>query len=252
MHEAEVAQSGTPRGVGIRGVPNWEAKRGPTSEGEELAAEEAKPERQVDPSVSRAKFEREVRAYRAQEATYRERGWFLIRAEFPEVLVLMSSPRVQPWGIQYTLRFDFTDYDLLPPSLQFVNPFTLAPLSVGAVLAIFQKREDPKDAGDVEKALAHENGAGGLSPGQAAPPQLLQPLNLVQGHGGDHPAFLCVPGTREYHAHPYHSNDPWLAHRGTGPGSLYYLLDVVWRHGILPFVGYQILFQPRHDPRLIQ
>lgn len=37
----------------------------------------------VDPEVSRAKFDREVAAYRQLEATYQKRGWLLLRGEIP-------------------------------------------------------------------------------------------------------------------------------------------------------------------------
>lgn len=239
MPEAHVADGAASRGSPSEGASQDESQDAPAPEHEKQAPVDPSPERLVDPSVSRAKFEREVRQYRAQEATYRKRGWFLVRAEFPEVLVLMSSPHVQPWGIQYALLLDFTDYDLLPPSVKFVDPFTLDPLPLNAVLALWQKRERPGGGGGDPNDVNLENGAGPAPEAQAAPVQLVQPLNLVQGHP-DRPAFLCVQGTREYHAHPYHSNDPWGAHRGKGPGSLFYLLDVIWRHGILPFGGYQI------------
>lgn len=210
---------------------------------------ESSPERLVDPAVSQAKFSREIRAYRAREAEYRARGWLLIRAEFPEVFVLMAAPHIQQTPIIYGLLLDFRDYDLIAPSLRFVNPFTGEPLSVKHVRPLFQRRiAAAVDVNGHQTPVpldTSDQGGNGDAPARAASapaPALArpeQPANLVQGHG-DHPAFLCVAGTREYHAHPYHSNDPWLAHRGSGRGTLHYLLNIVWRHGIAPLAGYQI------------
>ena len=41
----------------------------------------------VDPTVSRAKFDREIADYRSFEADYRSRGWFLVKADWPLVIV---------------------------------------------------------------------------------------------------------------------------------------------------------------------
>ena len=196
----------------------------------------------VDPAISRVKFEREVAEYRAHAGEYEQRGWFMLEAEFPVIFVVMAAPNVQWAPVQYGLQFDFRNYDLLAPSLRFVNPFTREPLAVQQVPPLLQARVVSPPINQTEA-------------GEATPPNefVIQRdlTNLVQGHDG-HPAFLCVAGTREYHAHPYHSNDPWLAHRGTGPGRLYYLLDIVWRHGVLP-LGWQVSFNfaPRVDPNRV-
>lgn len=222
----------------------------------------ATPERLVDPAVSRAKFAREIDAYRAREAEYRTRGWFLVRAEFPEVFVLMAAPQLRPTTIVYGLLLDFRDYDLIAPALRFVNPFTGESLPVKDVPRVHKRLAVAPAAVNGRQAPAAEGGpccdSNADAPAQRpVAPQVAPPDqfgNFVQGHG-DHPAFLCVAGTREYHAHPYHSNDPWLAHRGTGPGTLHYLLNIVWRHGVIPLVSYQIQVSvnmvPQADPRRI-
>lgn len=46
----------------------------------------------VDPAVSRAKFDRELAQYRALEDDYLRRGWWLLKAEFPEVFAVFASP----------------------------------------------------------------------------------------------------------------------------------------------------------------
>jgi len=48
------------------------------------------------------------------------------------------------------------------------------------------------------------------------------------------PGFLCLPGTRAYHAHPAHTGDPWEIHRAVGEGKLFNLLETVWRYGTAP------------------
>jgi len=158
----------------------------------------------VDPSVSRAKFDREVRNYRAMESEYLRRGWILLQATFPQVAVLFAAPQIVPTPIILGVIVDFTNYDFWAASVRFVHPFTLAPLSLGEMPTAFWKRN--------------------------APP-------LLQSHQDQVP-FLCVRGVREYHNHPAHSNDPWLAYRGTGVGTLYQILDILHRHGIAPLTGF--------------
>jgi hypothetical protein len=78
----------------------------------------------VDPEVSRAKFDREVAAYRDMGAIYRKRGWLLLDAQFPEVFVAFAATKIRPAPIVAAVVVDFTDYDLQPPSVRFVDPFT--------------------------------------------------------------------------------------------------------------------------------
>ena len=42
---------------------------------------------------SRTKFDREIADYRAFEADYRTRGWFLVKAEWPVVIVVLASDK---------------------------------------------------------------------------------------------------------------------------------------------------------------
>lgn len=158
----------------------------------------------VDPTISRAKFDREVRNYRAMDSEYLRRGWILLKASFPKVVVLFAAPQIVPTPLILGVIIDFTNYDFWAASVRFVHPFTLAPLSLGEIPTAFWKRN-------------------------AAP--------LLQSHQDQVP-FLCVRGVREYHDHPAHSNDPWLAYRGTGVGTLYHILDVIHRHGMAPFTGF--------------
>src|SRR5207249_10301979 len=82
------------------------------------------PDQFVDPQVSRAKFDRELTEYRQLEADYRRRGWLLVRAEFPSVHVVLATPQLTPPAIVTGVAFDYTNYDMRPPSVRLVDPFT--------------------------------------------------------------------------------------------------------------------------------
>jgi hypothetical protein len=48
-----------------------------------------------------------------------------------------------------------------------------------------------------------------------------------QTHPDTGKPFLCLPGLREYHAHPSHQNDPWDNLKGKASYSLLYLVHRV-------------------------
>src|SRR5206468_200187 len=50
----------------------------------------------VDPEVSRRKFDQEIAEYRRLEPTHLRRGWWLLSAEFPTVLVAFAAPQLRP------------------------------------------------------------------------------------------------------------------------------------------------------------
>lgn len=114
------------------------------------------------------------------------------------------------------VRFDYSDFDIRPPSVRFIDP------SSGA------------DRSPIVRAL---------TPTPDGPRDLL--LNEHPVHGRP---FLCVPGVREYHDHPQHSGDLWELHRGSGEGSLAALCDLIWRtmaQNVIGFnVGVQVLPPP--------
>ncbi|MET0399068.1 MAG: putative metal-binding protein [Longimicrobiaceae bacterium] len=215
------------------------------------------PEPLVDPAVSRAKFDRQVADYRSMEREYLRRGWMMVRAEFPEVAVVFAAPHLQPRGVLFGVVVDFTNYDLWAPSVRFVDPFTLEPLRIQEMAGHpILKRPRPSIPVNVVQAAVgdvHPGGAAAMpvhpgGPGVQvhfqAPPQ-----NLLLSHEDGKP-FLCVAGVREYHEHPFHSNDPWLAHRMTGAGSLYHILNVIYRHGVVPLHSwdYQVSVQYTGHP----
>jgi hypothetical protein len=193
------------------------------------------PEQFVDSEVSRTKFEREVSEFRALEETYLARGWVLTHAQFPLARVLMCAPQLKPPAIIVEVEFDYTNYDVEPPSVTLVEPFTHRP---------YKLEELPTK---LNRTIQQPAGAA-LPPGFPAMPagaQILMNIQqpLMQAEEGQIP-FLCIAGVREYHAHPAHSGDLWELHRASSAGRLIRLLDVIHRYGIAPLAGYQIQLTP--------
>ncbi|MBA3752773.1 MAG: hypothetical protein H0X01_01195 [Nitrospira sp.] len=176
----------------------------------------------VDPSVSRRKFQREVDELRTHEAVYRERGWYLAEATYPRLMVVMGAPQTRPPLIAFGVLFDFTNYDLWPPEVTLVDPFTAAPYK----------------AGELPTHLLRKRAA--ATPGQPDPPPLRM---MIWGDAGSIP-FICLPGIRAYHAHPSHTGDSWLLHRTTGAGRLHHILDILHRYGSQKIVlGIHVVMQ---------
>lgn len=184
----------------------------------------------VDPTVSRTKFDREIREYRGMEAEYRRRGWFLVRAEFPHVLVVLTAPRLKPPAIITGVRFDYTNYDAEPPSVRLVNPFTDEP---------YRARELPTQ---LERAIQGDEIS---MPGLPGNLRLKAAQPLMQAYGPEEIPFLCLAGVREYHEHPAHSGDAWELHRIIGAGRLLRLLNVIHQYGVEPIKGYGVNLVPQ-------
>lgn len=192
----------------------------------------------ADPDVSRAKFDHELAAYRHHRDLYIRRGWWLVHADFPEVFVVMGTSRAWPAFVPFGVRLDFTGYDLVPPSVTLVNPFTRQPLTHAELTAIAMP---PPGPGAPLTIL----GRAELKPAEDG--QMIVVSDLLQGVTDDPSVtpFVCLPGVREYHQHPAHTDDPWNAHRGTGEGTLYFLLDTIARHGVDPITGLAVQVQTR-------
>jgi Predicted metal binding domain len=192
------------------------------------------PEQFVDPQVSRAKFDRELAEYQQLETDYRRRGWLLVKAEFPLVLVVLAAPQLTPPAIVTGVAFDYTNYDLRPPSVRLVDPFTAVPYKANELPTHLKRSVDP-----------------GTSPLQGfqlplgAQMRFIAQQPLMQWYGTDDVPFLCIAGVREYHDHPGHSGDAWELHRRTGAGRLVRILDTISKYGVQPISDYQVSLQPR-------
>jgi len=169
----------------------------------------------VDPEVTRRKFERELELWREQEDVYRRRGWLLLGEDELNVDIgflgrLPIGAQVIP-AMSACVRIDFTDYDLSPPSVEFIDPMTGEP-APPQVQALVGTDEGPRDL-------------------------------VVQSHPETGRAFFCVPGVRQYHEHPQHSGDSWLVHRATGEGRLATICDRIWRSMARNLLGVQLNLQ---------
>lgn len=188
----------------------------------------------VDPVVSRSKFEREVAEYRGLEADYRQRGWMLLRAEYPEILIALAAPQLTPPAVITGVRFDYSNYDVRPPSVRLVNPFTSEPYKTKELPTVL-KRSVETGAPPIPGLM--------LPPGAQARFVAQQPL--MQSYGPEDMPFLCIGGVREYHDHPGHSGDAWELHRKSGAGRLVRLLEVITKYGVQPISDYQVTLVPQ-------
>lgn len=178
-------------------------------------------EQSIDSRVSRVKFDREITAYRRLEDTYMQRGWFLVRATFPEVFILLVARQLNPSPVVFGAKFDFTDYDFRPPSVRIVDPFTSKP---------FKAKELTEPAKLWRKGVVKNQEI--QTPQGRVTVQVPQMQQLMQFHDPDAVPFLCLAGVREYHEHPAHTGDNWLLHRTKGEGTLFHILSVLSKYGV--------------------
>ena len=186
----------------------------------------------TDPAVSRRKFDRELAEYRQLSEEYRRRGWFLVEAEFPNVLVVFAAAKLKPPALVLGVKFNYTNYDALPPSVKLVDPFTGEP---------YKFKELPTT---LNRALpAQQIALPGMPADQRMMVGSVQPY--MQAHGPDEIPFLCIAGVLEYHSHPAHTGDLWELHRASGAGRLVRLLDIIHRYGVEPITGYGVQLIPQ-------
>jgi hypothetical protein len=183
----------------------------------------------VERSVSVRKFDREIVDYDKLDHEYRQRGWILLRAHFPIVLVLMVARQLPVPAIVMAVRLDYSNYDFEPPSVQLVDPFSL----------------EPYRAANLPTRLDRQVAAPGapLLPPGSPQIQMVQVQPYVQWHSPDDIPFVCIPGVREYHRHPAHSGDPWELHRRAGAGRLVRILEIIHRYGVAPIDNFAIQLQ---------
>ncbi|MDX8541546.1 putative metal-binding protein [Mesorhizobium abyssinicae] len=192
----------------------------------------------VDPEVSQAKFDREIGRFRAQVNFYRAQGCFLTEATFPSAFFIFATPKLKPRVIGAAVEIDFSNYDLRPPSLVFVDPFTLQPIARKDLqLRMLRRPPLPGTPPEMIATLIQQNAV---------------PLtDFIQSNGPDDPPFLCMAGIREYHDNPAHSGDSWLLHRGSGEGSLAFILDKIIKYGTGPVDQLQIQLQTVVGPMAV-
>jgi hypothetical protein len=169
----------------------------------------------VPNKVSTGKFAKELENWDLNAESYGRRGWLMLErnetsvtiaflAQLPLAVAVVSM-------IAACVRFDYSNYDLWPPSLTFIDPFTREPTQP-FLGALYAEVDGPRNA------LA------GLHPMTGMP-------------------FLCLPGVREYHAHPQHSGDDWLLHRAAGEGRLAVLCDHIWQRMVRTVIGLRVQLQ---------
>jgi hypothetical protein len=122
------------------------------------------------------------------------------------------------------VKLNFTNYNVEPPSVQFVDPLTEVGLTVDELLVRLLRRRLPK-------------APTGEDTGSKNPVPEIE--SLVAHHPPGNIPFLCIPGVKEYHDHPFHSNDPWLAHKDRGEGTLGFILDQIVKYGTEPIDSFQ-------------
>lgn len=172
----------------------------------------------VDGDVTRVKFNRELAAWQANPDRT-ARGWILLSVEdavpavevaFLAKLSVTGNAAALP-AVVCAVRISYDNYDLLPPSVMFIDVFTRKAANP-QTRAILGTPEGPRDV-------------------------------LIDAHPATLRPFLCVPGVREYHDHPQHTGDDWFLHRASRAGSLWTICDRIWRLMVRNVVGLNVSVQ---------
>ena len=166
----------------------------------------------ADPEVTKIKFASEVSKFNAVAEIYRSKGIICTKVSFPDIYFIFAIPKLIPSSIVYSVRINFTNYDVEPPSVVFINPFT----------------EELVRRDQVPIAFIQVNKGNPF-----------QPIDLLQGDGnGNIVPFYCIPGVREFHNHSAHSGDSWFLYRTRGEGNLLFIIDQLYNHSIGIAKGY--------------
>lgn len=174
----------------------------------------------MEPEVSLIKFKEEMGDFHKIRNDWREKGVFLIHEDYPIVEFMFTTPKLNPSAIAFAVRIDFTNYDIEPPSLKFICPFTKRMLNRQEILLKFFQIKMPDKVNPnvpIQNQIQHQD--------------LLQ---------GNEKPFFCIPGVKEYHDHPAHSGDSWLLYRTKGEGRLGFILDQLYNHSIALISSYQV------------
>jgi hypothetical protein len=172
----------------------------------------------VEPGVTQAKFAKELENWK-QQKEFAERGWILLREDLmvPMVEIAMLAKVSTSSGSTFlpvvacAVRLTYDNYDLLPPSMTFIDVFTRQP-SFPHTRAFLSTPEGPREV-------------------------------LIDAHPITGLPFLCLPGIREYHQHPQHSGDDWLLHRTSKEGSISTICERIWRTMTKNVIGLNVQLQ---------
>ncbi len=175
----------------------------------------------ADEDVTRSKFNSQVERFIKLEGDWRSRGVFMIRNSFPKLQFLFTAKKLQPPSVVFCVEIDFTNFDVEPLSVRFIEPFSGEYLTRQQIGINFWQLNLPPN----------------FQPGMP-----IAPLDLLQGRPQDIP-FMCIRGVREYHQHPAHTGDSWLLYRTSGVGSLGYILDQLYNYSIEQLQSYGVDLQ---------
>lgn len=173
----------------------------------------------VDPEVTKKKFQDELRAFEESEDEFRRLGIVCTERNAISISLIFCSPHLRPVGILFCVKIDYTNWDIEPPSVQFIDPFNREPL-LRRDLSI-----------KLIQVLPQVKSINGINPQQQ--------MDLLQGLP-DQPPFICMPGVKQYHDHLWHSGDSWWLYRNRGEGKLVTLIRQLYRHSILQINSYGI------------
>jgi hypothetical protein len=192
----------------------------------------------VDPAVCRAKFEQELEYYKSRLDEFVARGGWLVKVEYPDMLFVFGTPHLQPPGVAFGALIDFTNYDLWPPSLKIINPFTQQPYKASQLPTPFLRRVSGAVVQPANQDAVQQEVQLSVGP-------------MAQAYSPEDIPFICLVGLREYHNHLRHSGDLWLLHRRSGRGKLSHILEVLIRYGVQPMgYNFQLTFQIGHEGQL--
>lgn len=168
----------------------------------------------VDPDIVRTKVDRELSEYLQLAEHFRARGIWLLEYQFPKLLFAFVAKATKPPLAMFGIVMDFSNYDVEPPSIRFVDPLTKRALNRSELPPFLRQEAD----GQVRQLVT------AWTPDDDRP-------------------FMCLQGVREYHDNPGHSGDSWFLHRASGAGKMIRLLDFLGRYGSEPVVGQQFAIQ---------
>lgn len=204
----------------------------------------------VNPEVVHAKYDRELAQLVGEAARFRRKGILLLEAAFPTVLVGFAAPQLKPAALVMGVRFDYSDFDVKPPSVRFVDPFTGVPYAPEEMpTQMLRSVEMPLPEGfPAPGVLPAVSPSEGVELGQADAavprPMMVSHQPLVQVHEGGVP-FLCLAGVREFHEHPGHTGQPWELERPSGAGSLVRLVEVIHKYAVESIGGWAVNLVPQ-------